>query len=1144
MVQFKFSDQVLSPATYDLMYETLFEILAETRSNSCREVIISNFRDLDEFKQDDAVKRLLKMYEDNHELLTPFIETFTEMSISASTKVQISSIVEFVLDNNCDPKLYPGIVKYLIYYMESPQEIVRNLRDHLQWKSGENVNWMEIKSKVVLMLEKSVRAQKSKVAETWIKAVNVTEKPKDLKVLDFVMLLVITSVKDEKEFAQVKRIFVQKIPDGFFSSDFVKEAFATFPTIIAQYTETLLEMLNALQKNNIHEINEFSSACFTELFAIKSSDKKEIVASLVQFLCEKTEPSPFAKSDFKMMTLNILGDLARTQSSAESLLLSHKVLLRVLDLSKVNLTFNEHRLMMELLCKLAYNLDVNTNHNKFESTKLKEECSVLSDHLEMVTNKLMYNPDMKIKQLGIIGAIKIVSALVVNTNHESEPADCSQISISDIPAGKVRDAAKRVQFVFDSVRGNQQGFGMICDELALEFQCKRSGSEFAINSIFLMWLSELMFKQLDKITGVALTETFPDVDGLKLVHKLQVSSDDFSQPEFAVKLGVLVFGEKSEDVVALPALFKLTRLLMLHRAKGLAEIYVFSVMPITVYEEFLTDDDDLSVSDDAVSKQKLDLHFYCANWLRELIGTYCHFTEENREALVPIVVKRIKQLVQVEKALNRLAADMSPNYYPPPSTFLDIEAAKKAFDAFRKEKKVVRKPPKKIRKKNDSTTVDTSVHTAEELVNATNKIRPFCREIDTQVVLILTAGFRFTTSDLGDGEMGLHELMFLLDDVYHKIKSICNPRGEQSGFFDPLQAIRELKDAVIITLVNIFHDITGELVTMSQTAHNEDSTAIFYTKDANLIKNCFCLILRFFDVVFSCPQLKHEKNKQLLMDSFITLVPEDKVRGGEDQDELCALIVEHCSGFEPYVKNCDSAVALVKFLQTICGFSERDDLRAKLTQLCETFLKKEWKDASGKPESGSAFNAHLVKLLEVYVSGANLARLDKYVNRMVDDFRTIIIKTTTKQKSFPSFTKTNSYIMVRAYLSRLTQIISRNGSTKFTYDFWDRCSHIFNEFNDILKCMKLQKSYIEYLQNFIIFMRVFNAHGIPVLNQLATASKKEKLLLLVKNVQLITRFAHGLEGELKVSHWNAGSVDLRLIFLFPFSISKTVKSTT
>lgn len=1094
------------------MYEQFFAILEQSKNEACREVIITNFRDLDEFKQDAAVKRLLSMYEDDYELLTPFIETFTEMCISEDTKAKVTSLVHHFLEKKCVPTLYPGIVKYLLCYMQSAAETVDSLRINLKWYSESNSKWNTLKMKVIQLLEKSVRREKSKISEAWLKSISMLEKPEDLKVIDFIMLLVIVSVKEEK-FPAIKKILLQKVPQGLFSSEYLKKVFQIFPLIIAQYSETLLELLNGLQKNNIYEINEFSSTCFKELFAINSSDKKEIIGSLVQFLCEKVPQLPFtSKSDFKMMTLNILGEIVNNQSSAESLLVHHKILLRVLDTSKVKLTFYEYRVVMELLCKLSYATNYRENHNNLEAEQLEEERAVLQDHLEMMTNKLMCNPDLKIKQLGIIGAIKIVSALVVNVVTSSEVLEDRSIEIDDIPAGPIKDAARRVEFIFQSVRGNPQGFAMVCDEISLEFQCKRE--EFVINEIFLNWLSDLLLDKLYSTATVKIASgNLPEAEGFTFVNKL--ADDKFSQPEHALKLATLVFVEKNDDVIFVAALFKVTRLLSQHRHRDLSQVMRFSVMPITLTDTFATTEDELS-SDDVQAKQNLDLYFHCINWLRELIGTFCHWTEKDQEDLTECVIRRVKQLVMVEKRLGQLLTEVPANYYPPPATFLEVEAKKKAFDGLRKEKKVVQKPLKKSRKKNDSTIANTSEAQTEEAPETTNKIRQFCREIDTQFILLLREDFKFTTADIGDVEFGLNELTFLLDDIYHKVNAVCNSRNaEQKGFFDPIRTIHQLKETVILYLVKIFHKICDELVSLSQIADRDDANDGYYTKDANMLKNCFSLILQLFDVVFSCPQLKLEKNSELLKEALKSLIPVELLQEDVDsRDMICFFIINHCAKFERNVKNCEGALALVKFLQTISKFSTNEENHALVHELCENFLKKEWKNSAGQEEQGAVFNANLEKLLQIFVGNANFELMEGLVEKMSEDFKDIAGKQLSYQNNFPSFNKGNSMCMVRTYMTRLSLILASSEPAKLNYAFWAKCIQVYIQFGEIVKCIGSQNVSIVFIKNFLVLLRVFNIHGITTLKQVTKHTKK--FVDLVKSVQSLTRFSHGVSCDLIV----------------------------
>lgn len=1098
VAQFKFSDQMLTPEAYNAVYEKLFEILEATKSDLCRGVIIENLRDLDEFKQDGAVKRLLNLYEDEQENLTPFIEMFTEMSLNEDTKARITSLVQYLLENNCEPKLYPGIVKYLLYYMNCADDIVDCLRKNLKFSA-----FSSISAQIVQLLEKSVRHEKSKMPEAWIKAIVSSEKPEDLKIVDFVMLLAILSVAEEK-LPMIKKILLQKVPYGFFATELMQKCFQTFPLIIVQYSEVLLELLNALQKSNVYEINEFSSICFKELFAIETSDKKEIVGSLVQFLCEKTAVTPFAtKSNFKMMTLTILDKLAKDQPSAEALLINQKILLRVLDISKVKLTFNEFRLMLELLCTLAYATDYRNNHKDIEIIKLEEERSVLQDHLEMMTNKLNSNPDMNIKQLGIIATVKIVSALVVNVLTSSETVE-KDISIDDMPPGPIKEAAKRVMFILESVKENSVGLGFVYDELTLEFSGKRKQGEInKINEMFLVWLSELLLEKIANVTAIAVHIELPEIEGVKLVHKLYGEPPEGSQPKFAIQLGMLVYETKSDIAIYIPALFKLARVLLMHRTNSLQDMGTFAAMPITVTEKFNTQDEDIS-SDDARAKQQFDLYFYCINWLRELVGSYCHQTEIDGDFFDVIVVKRLKQLVNTEKQLSQLLPDVPLSYYPPPATFLDIEVKKKLFDSLRKEKKTV---PKKSRKKNDSTNATRNVP-ADQFI-ADNKIRPFCREIDTHVIVLLKQKFNYKSENVPVNEFGLQELIFLLDDLLHKIKPIFSPRSvEQKGFFNPLQIFRDLKNSIISELAKIFHDICGELASMSEQADAEDSDDSFYTSDANMKKCCFSLILQLFDVLFSCPKLKLKKYE--IKETLEKLLPNNLL----PDDDIYLNLVKYFVSLQPNVKNIESAVSLINFLQTVSKISSSQEVQTIMHELCENFLKKEWKNSAGEDEQGAAFSANLEKLLQIFVEDVTFDQLEMKMKQMFADFQFIITKKLEFQRTFPSFTRANSILMMRAYLSRLSHILATMDSNKMNYNFWLRCTKLYGEVIDIVKCIGSQNAFVAFLKDVLIFMREFIAQGITVLKQ--TVKDKNKFLDLVKSIQTVYRFSHGVSCDLKV----------------------------
>lgn len=867
--------------------------------------------------------------------------------------------------------------------------------------------------------------------------------------------------------------FIQKVPAGFFNVDFLKEVFKTFPIIIAQYSDSLLELLNSLQKSNVFEINEFSSTCFIELFSNELSDKKEIIGSLVQFLCEKTPQLPFGpRSDFKVMTLNILNAMRK-----ESLLIHYKILLRVLNYQKVQLTFDEHRLVMELLCSLAFTAEFNGNLSNIEKKKLEEERDALQEHLEMTMNKLMCNPDMKIKALGIIGAVKIVSALIVNIVMDSEDVGkTTKLSIDDLPAGQIKNAAKHVQFIIDAVRGNPHGFAMICDELSLGFK----DGKVTYNELFMTWLSEMMFDRLDEVAGFQMSKELPE----NISYQLQVICSDFDEPDVAYKLGML----DNNEAIFIPSLFKLTRLLSQQINGNLRDCYIFSVMPLALPTNF---------EDNSKNKRsRLNLHFNCVNWLREIIGTYCHWNQDDKEALCEIVKQRLKQLVKVEKRLAMMLQRTPENFYPPPASFLDIENKKKSFDSLRREKK----PPSKKSKKNLTVPED------DDEVNL-DGINKFFREIDTQVIVLMMEKFKFSVETSGS-DLGIEELHFLLEDVLNKISALCNPRASP-GFYDPIKVIRDINATVIPSMVGIFEAIRGEFVSMSQKAEMDDVDNVFYTKDANILKNCFRLILELFTVIFTWRKLKLQKNKEVLLETLKTLVPE-----GDDKDveQLASLIIEYCVEFEGNVKSIDCALALAKFLHAISKLTDSDIHQDFVAKTVENFLKKQWKNSKGDDDEGTTFNVCLEKLLEIYVETADFNKLEGFVDQMAEDFKFIANKQLSHQRSFSSFTKTNSIVMLRVYMSRLSQIIGSSLST--SYEFWRRCSAVFGKFEEITKGLGTAVAYLLFLKNFLVFMKGFNTQGVAALK--LTVKNKTNFIAMVRSVQKLARFSHGLSCDLKV----------------------------
>lgn len=304
--------------------------------------------------------------------------------------------------------------------------------------------------------------------------------------------------------------------------------------------------------------------------------------------------------------------------SAAELVYNNKILLRALNISRVELTVNEHRSLMKLLSYLVYNIDYTKAMRHTEIRALNEIKDTLGEHLNMVNSKYINNPETKIRRLGIIGAVKVVSSLVFDKIDESDISAEDVIQPEDMAPGPIRDAMKLVELIFAAADKNYEMLSMFFDEMSVEFK-SNSRSLRIISQIFINWFAEKVF---DLLNELILTKV--DMEKLSeftFENRFENIDDSYENPELTVPLGTMLFSGMNE-IIVIPSLFKLTYLALIFRSGGEAAVQTVSglcAMPITLPEKFGTSDDEL-FDDAQKAKLQLDLYFHCCNWIRELIS--------------------------------------------------------------------------------------------------------------------------------------------------------------------------------------------------------------------------------------------------------------------------------------------------------------------------------------------------------------------------------------------------------------------------------------------------------------------------------------------------------------------------------------------
>jgi hypothetical protein len=158
--QFEFSTQMLSSQQSAYLIDELLNDYEIAKSDSCRDLIILQFKILDDTKHDEIVNRLLLLHEDkdiNQLLTSSTINEFSEMNLNDQTVATIITKLYAFLRDGVPYELYPSIMKFLFSTSSSPVKVIKTVREYMKWDEIVTTN-CELKVEEVLceLLRKSL----------------------------------------------------------------------------------------------------------------------------------------------------------------------------------------------------------------------------------------------------------------------------------------------------------------------------------------------------------------------------------------------------------------------------------------------------------------------------------------------------------------------------------------------------------------------------------------------------------------------------------------------------------------------------------------------------------------------------------------------------------------------------------------------------------------------------------------------------------------------------------------------------------------------------------------------------------------------------------------------------------------------------
>ncbi|RKO85638.1 Fanconi anaemia protein FancD2 nuclease-domain-containing protein, partial [Blyttiomyces helicus] len=402
------------------------------------------------------------------------------------------------------------------------RDVIDNIRDHLDFRSIAAVlareerertaaaakekgkgRARELMSEAIIIdsLKTGIRFDKV-VMEEWLKIIGELRNPRDCKVLDILVLLIVFSISPATK-KKIEVLFRKKVEQGVFTKELLEETIGNHAEGLTGYSEELHKLASMLLRGGVGTQGRVAGAIYCTGFKVFDTfHRQETIASLVTHIGSGLQGEVDA-------ALQVLLDIVQVDpKGVERFGIFIKSILDYLE----NLTVDQIRVLFDILCAIAIQSDAVTDFADLSPSDFTTESPLLSD-IHIVIRKQLESSQERFKRIGIVGAIAIVRKLAAGdggTNIDEIPDDW-------VPSPKQEQALNWIDRVFDNCKRAMSCLALAFDELSYVFsggvdpglaQCltQRLGE----NIIFDIW--EMRGPEEDSTSAPDETQATPQVD--------------------------------------------------------------------------------------------------------------------------------------------------------------------------------------------------------------------------------------------------------------------------------------------------------------------------------------------------------------------------------------------------------------------------------------------------------------------------------------------------------------------------------------------------------------------------------------------------------------------------------------------------------
>ncbi|KAK8517816.1 hypothetical protein V6N12_016656 [Hibiscus sabdariffa] len=643
--QFRWLDFVVDPSSFT---DKLLQVLSICPLHLKKEIIGSLPEIIGDQNNKTVIDSLEQMLHEDPSVIVPVLDSFSNLNLDDQLQEQVITIALSCI-RTIDAEHMPCLLRFLLLSatQQNVRRIISQIREHLKFVRIPHNHIMQknkLKGKVlvdnaeasILDALRSSLQFKSLLCQEILKELNGLEKPRDHKVID-IWLLVLLYTNGESVRKNIEKVFKKKVILGCIQEVMLDQCICGNKELAQEYFVAFLSLAEYILACKEQKARDFGIYMYTLLFEefAGTYSRQEVLGALVTHVGS-------AVSFEVSSALQIMVSLA-TKHARELIPLSSHIN-GILDYLE-GLTVENLYKVYEVFSHMA--LLARSNADSSGSSTANE--------LFIIVRKQVSHPDLKYKKMGLIGILKIVSCLGGESNATlSSPFEKSNID----------EAVELLETGLESCKQSCLSLIFFYDELTAILQSN------TLHPVIMDWIG----KHLGEFESLFLS----DLDGGQLPSRISycglegelwMNLDGEVSP---ICLNILplvsssqyelgIFSCRNASLQFLPANFHLlsaVERLTNQGSLGGIDALLGCPMLLPSYKYFSE-----AEWQSLTGKQKqiicLSL-YYAVNWIRELLNAFCtqvdgrfQFTSQStKEDVMQKLSKRMRNLVFLESLLN------------------------------------------------------------------------------------------------------------------------------------------------------------------------------------------------------------------------------------------------------------------------------------------------------------------------------------------------------------------------------------------------------------------------------------------------------------------------------------------------------------